>query len=172
MNTPAPTKVALVATLAVSAAALAAFLLSSSEERMEPRWAGWFLLLFGALFAIRVAGQVLVVLLAPSWLPPMVVWNLVPYRLLLPIQLAFLVAMAWLVTDFLRGSGRATEPAVGFGRFVLALSAVYAAAMAVRYAVRMQRRPGERWFGGAIPIVFHWILAGFLFVFGTYHASY
>ena len=29
------------------------------------------------------------------------------------------------------------------------------AAMVVRYAVRMRRRPGERWFGGAIPIVFH-----------------
>jgi uncharacterized protein len=42
--------------------------------------------------------------------------------------------------------------------------------MAVRYAVRMARRPGERWFGGAIPIVFHCVLAAWLFVFGSFHA--
>jgi hypothetical protein len=43
--------------------------------------------------------------------------------------------------------------------------------MAVRYAVRMYRRPGERWFGGAIPIVFHFVLAAFLFAWGKYNVS-
>ena len=44
--------------------------------------------------------------------------------------------------------------------------------MAARYAVRMRRRPGQRWFGGAIPIVFHFVLAAYLYVLGSFHASY
>lgn len=173
MSAPAPTKATLSVTVATTAAALALFLGGRSSE-IEPRFAGWFLLLFTLLFATRVAGQLIVLLGAPRWLPPMESgqWNLMPYRLLLPIQLVFLAVMSWLVASFLAESGPATEPAPAFGWFVIGVSAVYAATMIVRYVVRMQRRPEERWFGGAIPIVFHWVLAAFLFVFGSYHASH
>ena len=170
--TPRPTKVALVATIAVTVAALAAFVVARPPARVEPRFAGWFLLLFGLLFLARVVGQVLVRLRAPRWLPPTEEWNLMPYRYLLPAQLVILGAIAWLVTSFLVVGGRATEPLPSSGRFLVALSAVYAGAMAARYAVRMARRPDARWFGGTIPIVFHWVLASFLFVVGSYHASH
>ena len=53
----------------------------------------------------------------------------------------------------------------------IGFSLVYAGSMVVRYAVRMRRRPGERWFGGAIPIVFHVVLAAFVFTYGVFHAS-
>jgi hypothetical protein len=33
----------------------------------------------------------------------------------------------------------------------------------------MRRRPDQRWFGGTIPIVFHWVLAAFLLVYGVYN---
>lgn len=173
MSVPAPTKAALSATVATTAAAIVLFLGGRSSE-IEPRFAGWFLLLLAVLFAIRVAGQLVVVLRAPAWLPPMESgqWNLMPYRFLLPIQLFFLAVMGWLVASFLAESGPPTEPAPAFGWFVIGFSAVYAGSMIVRYVVRMRRRPGERWFGGAIPIVFHWVLAAFLFVFGSYHASH
>lgn len=171
MSTPAPTKAALCATVAILVVALAMFL-AAREPEIGPRFAGWFLLVFTLLFAVRVAGQLVVVLRAPHWLPPAESgqWNLMPYRLLLPIQLVFLAVMAWLGASFLAESGPPTEPA--FGWFVIGLSFVYATATAVRYVVRLRRRPGERWFGGAIPIVFHWVLAAFLFVFGSYHASH
>jgi hypothetical protein len=39
----------------------------------------------------------------------------------------------------------------------------------MRYAVRMRRHSDQRWFGGTIPIVFHWVLAAFLLVFGVYN---
>jgi hypothetical protein len=172
VSTPAPTKAALVAVLAATGAAVASFLAVAAAERVEPRLAGWFLLLFAGLFALRVAGQLVVVLRRPRWLPPMEEWNLMPYRLLLPIQLVFLAVMAWLLRDFLAESGFAVEPSPWFGRFVLGFAAVYAGAMLVRYVVRMRRRPEQRWFGGTIPIVFHWVLAAFLLVLGTYHASY
>ena len=52
---------------------------------------------------------------------------------------------------------------------MLAVSGVYAGAMLVRYVVRMRRRRDQRWFGGTIPIVFHWVLAAFLLVYGVYN---
>jgi hypothetical protein len=55
---------------------------------------------------------------------------------------------------------------------MLWFAVVYAVAMAVRYVVRMTRRPAQRWFGGTIPIVFHWVLASFVAVLGSFHASY
>ena len=58
------------------------------------------------------------------------------------------------------------------GETLLWFSYVYASAMALRYALHMNRRPDRRWFGGTIPIVFHWVLASFLFVFGSFHASH
>jgi hypothetical protein len=80
--------------------------------------------------------------------------------------------IAWLVVSLLTGSGAAAEPAPGFGRFLIGFAAIYAGAMAARYVVRMRRRPEQRWFGGTIPIVFHFVLASFLFVLGSYHASH
>jgi uncharacterized protein len=139
---------------------------------VDPEVAGAYLALFTALFAVRVAGQLVVLRAAPSWLPPMDRWNLVPYRLLLPIQLAFLAVMGGISAGLLADSGFLAEPHRGFGLFAIGVSLVYAGSMVIRYAVRMRRRPEERWFGGAIPIVFHVVLAAFVFTYGVFHASY
>ena len=150
--TPVPTKIALVVTLAVTAVALAAFLAGAGEPRA-------YLVLFTVLFAVRVAGQVVVRARPPRWLPPTEQWNLLPYPILLPLQLALLGLLAVLVAD---------EPAPE--RRLVVAACLYWLAMGVRYAVRMARRPGERWFGGTIPIVFHCVLAAYVFVLGVAHA--
>ena len=41
--------------------------------------------------------------------------------------------------------------------------------MIVRYILRMSLYPEERWFGGAIPIIFHWVLATYIIPLGLYH---
>jgi hypothetical protein len=169
--TPLPTKAALVATLAAAVAAISAFAATSSDP-VETGDAAPYLCVFSGLFLLRVAGQVLVRLRRPRWLPPTEQWNLSPYQLLLPAQLAILGLMAWIDTDFARGSGFWTEPRPTLGTAVVWFAFAYAAAMLVRYVVRMSRRPAQRWFGGTIPIVFHWVLAGYLFVFGSFHASH
>ena len=160
---PLATNAALVAVLLVTVIAVADYLRRTGAEDVDPSVAGAYLALFTALFALRVAGQVVVLLAAPSWLPPMDRWNLMPYRLLLPVQLAFLAVMSWIFVSLLADRGFAAEPHRGFGLFAIGLSLVYAGSMVVRYAIRMRRRPGERWFGGAIPIVFHVVLAAFVF---------
>ncbi len=99
-------------------------------------------------------------------------WNLTPYRLLLPTQLVILAAMAWIDASFTAEAGVPVTPRPSFGWLVVAFAAVYAGAMVARYVVRMARRPEERWFGGTIPIVFHWVLGSWLFVFGSFNVSY
>jgi len=123
------------------------------------------------LMLLRVAGQVLVFLRAPSWLPPMGQWQsgLVPYWFLLLAQAVVLGLMFWIAADFARGSGYWMQPWPRLGRIVLVWSYLYAAAMAIRYVVRMARRPDQRWLGGTIPIVFHTVLAIFQWTFARYH---
>jgi hypothetical protein len=98
-------------------------------------------------------------------------WNLVPYRILLPIQVALLALMSVIALDVARGSGAFAGPDATLGAVLVPLSYAYWAAMTGRYAWRMTRRHDQRWFGGAIPIVFHCVLAAFLFVYGAYLAS-
>jgi len=67
-----------------------------------------------------------------------------------------------------RGSGYWVQPWPRLGRIVLVWSYLYASAMAVRYVLRMARRPDQRWFGGTIPIIFHVVLAIFQWTFARY----
>ena len=80
--------------------------------------------------------------------------------------------MAWIDISLSLDRGALVDPHPRLGESVLVFAYVYAAAMAVRYVLRMLRRPEERWFGGTIPIVFHLVLASYLYVFGWFHASY
>jgi hypothetical protein len=166
-SAPAATKVALVATGCITVAAIGQVI----RDELTARQTAEYLMLFSALFLLRVGGQILVVLRAPSWLPPMNQWHLMPYRLLLPIQIGFLVLMAVIEVGLFREIGPFVDRKPGFGRFLIGFSFVYAGAMLLRYAVRMYRHPRERWFGGAIPIVFHFVLAAFLLTWGKYHVS-
>jgi uncharacterized protein len=169
---PPTTNALLVATLLITIGAVAEYLRRTGADEVDPEVTGAFLALFTGLFALRVVGQLVVVFASPAWLPPMDRWNLLPYRLLLPIQLVFLVVMSLIWIGLLADAGIVAEPHRGFGLFAIGVSLVYAGSMVIRYAVRMRRRPGERWFGGAIPIVFHLVLAAFVFTYGVFHASY
>jgi len=77
---------------------------------------------------------------------------------------------AWICADFVRGTGVWVRPRPRFGRWLRGLSSLYAGAMLVRYVVTMALHPERRWLGtGTIPIVFHWVLAGYLFTLGHFH---
>jgi hypothetical protein len=170
-STPAPTKLALLATLAVTGAALVSF----AAARPHPVTTGFaapFLWLFSVLFLVRVVGQLVVRLRRPRWLPPTEEWNLTPYHLLLPTQILIVGIMAWIDLSFSLGRGEPVDPRPGLGVGVLAFAGLYAGVMALRYVIRMGRRRDQRWFGGTIPIVFHQVLAGYLAVFGSFHASH
>lgn len=128
-----------------------------------------WILLFA--FCLRVVGQALVAFWDVNWLPPMEAWysGLLPYPYLLPSQVLIIALYGKVCVDFTRGEGIFVQPRPMFGRGVLAFGYVYLAAMVLRYVIRMSLYPEARWFGGTIPIVFHWVLAAFIIVFGRYH---
>ena len=80
-----------------------------------------------------------------------------------------IVALGKVCLDFNRQRGFFVTPHRRLGTFLLSGGSVYLAVMVIRYAIRMSLYPPERWTGGAIPIVFHWVLAGFVLVLGAYH---
>jgi hypothetical protein len=143
---------------------------AGGPDRLLAGLALWLLL---GLFVLRVLGQVIVVRRQPGWLPPMQQWysGLLPYRYLMPIQLFFIVAMTTMAIDVTTGAAVLSGPFRDTGRLLMVVSYLYASGMVVRYVLRMRRRPDQRWFGGTIPIVFHCVLASFLFIFARYHAG-
>lgn len=123
------------------------------------------------LFGLRVAGQLMVVTRAPRWLPPMEQWQsgLLPYPVLLASQLALTGTMALIAYQFTVAEGDFVDAAPRAGLVALVLSWIYVGGMVFRYGWSMWRHPERRWFGRTIPILFHCVLASFLFVVGGHH---
>jgi len=169
--TPRPTKTILVATLVVTACLFMSLVGMQVDGTLDPADVAPVLWVLTGLFAVRVAGQMLVASRAPGWLPPMDDWNLVPYRVLLPIQLVILTVMIWISASFTRDAGLPVDRSRELGLLLVGFSAVYAGSMGVRYAVRMRRRPEARWFGGTIPMIFHLVLATYLYALGSFHVG-
>ena len=119
------------------------------------------------LFLGRVAGQILAATTAPSWLPPMARWysGLMPYRFLLPTQLVFLVLMTAMTLGVARRSSPFGTISATAGGWIVWASYVYALGMVVRSVRYALATPERR--GVLIPIVFHFVLASFLFTYGS-----
>jgi hypothetical protein len=131
-------------------------------------WLLWMLLL---AFCCRVLGQSLIAFLDVQWLPPMEEWysGLMPYPLLLPTQLLIIAIYTKVCRDFTQRDGFFVQTRPLFGRGALWFGYVYLITMILRYIIRMSLYPEARWFGGTIPIFFHWVLASFIIAFGQYH---
>jgi hypothetical protein len=139
----------------------------------DPTALSYALWLFTVLLIGRVLGQIVVVLRAPRWLPPMEQWQsgLLPYPMLLAGQAVVLTLMIWISIDFSRRAGFWVAPHPRLGLAAVWWSYLYAGAMVVRYVIRMARRPDQRWLGGTIPIIFHTVVAAFQWTFGMYHVT-
>src|SRR6185503_8516034 len=106
-------------------------------------YAPWLIALSVLLF-LRVVGQLIVVLRAPRWLPPMHQWQsgLLPYPVLLLGQAIVLTLMIWICVNSTRRAGLFFEPRwPRGGEFLVAFSYVYFGAMILRYVIWMWRRP-------------------------------
>jgi len=101
-----------------------------------------------------------------TFLPSSSEWDsgLLPYAVLLCAQIVILCIMLRINLSITRRRGFFTSPHARLGRFLAVASAVYAAGMLVRYFVSGALHPERRfWPPGSIPIVFHFVLAGYLF---------
>ena len=132
---------------------------------------GPLLALITFLFACRVLGQSLVAFVGVHWLPAMEQWfsGVIPYPSLLIIQLLLLMLMIRITGEVWRGAGTFAVVRPHWAEFLMKFSGAYAGLMVLRYALTMILHPEMRWFGDVIPIIFHFVLAGFIFVLGHYH---
>lgn len=126
---------------------------------------------FTLLFILRVCGQILVVVVDIDFLPPFEQWysGLLPYSVLLPIQILIIGAMLKIVLDFAKRSGFFITPKPRAAVFIKWFSYVYFFSMGARYVITMTLYPELRWFTDTIPIWFHMVLAAFLYTFSHYH---
>ena len=119
-----------------------------------------------ALFGARVVGQFEALVASPPWLPDMDAWysGLLPYYLLLPVQIALLMIMAVVAWNRRVRTGRFALSRPGVARVLRILATVYFLAMVVRLLFDVGENGSEFWREGAIPVAFHWVLALFLLV--------
>ena len=132
---------------------------------------GPVLALLTFLFALRVLGRALVAFVDIAWLPIMEQWfsGLIPYPTLLMIQLLMLILMVKITGEIWRGVGTFAIRRPDWSQFLIRFSAIYAGAMVLRYVLTMILHPEMRWLGDVIPVIFHFVLAGFIFVLGHFH---
>lgn len=123
--------------------------------------------LLSGLFLLRVLGQLLVANRRARFLPPMEQWQsgLLPYPVLLFFQGVILAVQATIGVQARQGRGALVRERPRLGRFVRRLSVVYFSGMVGRYVISMTRFPERRWFGKTIPIIFHCLLATYLYVY-------
>lgn len=120
------------------------------------------------LFLLRVVGQLEVLLTAPSWLPPMEDWysGLIPYPILVPVQIAILMLMSAVVMREMQSEGRASSDSGTWTSWVRRFAVVYFAVMLLRLMLQFLRGADNVIDAGGIPVAFHWVLALFLLVLG------
>ena len=116
-----------------------------------------------SLFFVRVIGQIEVLLLEPAWLPDMWAWysGLLPYPLLLPLQIALLMLMCVVVVRRQATGQSWATSRPGRATVGRSLALIYFLVMAVRLVICVYRYGPEFYLHGAIPIAFHWVLALF-----------
>ena len=130
------------------------------------RCAPWLAALL-ALFCLRVAAQLLQAAFDLPFLPPFEAWHsgVLPYSVLLVVQLALIAAMLWLLR-------RVRRDAISISRaWALALLAVgwtYFFFMAFRLIGGLTFLQGVPWFTAWLPSVFHLVLASYVVIAGRY----
>ena len=117
-----------------------------------------------ALFAARVIGQFEALVAAPAWLPDMDAWysGLLPYPILLPVQIALLMLMSVVAWNRRVRTGRFATARPRLARLLRGLALLYFLLMALRLGFDIRDHGAEFWRAGAIPVAFHWVLALFL----------
>ena len=124
------------------------------------------LVVLSLAFAARVLGQLLVALFGVGFLPPMEAWysGLIPYPALLLIQLLILAIQLEICRELWVGTSAVSVARPRLGRVLAWVSLVYFLTMVARYVISTVVLPGAGRFGNTIPIVFHWVLAAYLWI--------
>lgn len=119
----------------------------------------WVLML---LFALRVLGQVVVMVWTPGWLPSAAYWysGLIPYGLLLPVQVGILLVQFIVARQCAIAQGFMIRHRPRLGFALVGLAWIYAGGMTLRLVLAIGN--SATWAHHLIPVTFHVVLALFL----------
>ncbi|HEX7969793.1 MAG TPA: hypothetical protein VF502_16335 [Stellaceae bacterium] len=119
------------------------------------------------LFCIRVAAQLIQRGFDLPFLPRFDAWHsgTLPYGLLVASQFLIIGVCLWLIVRIHQGT---LGPGPRRHVVVLALGAIYFAAMAFRLVAGSTFLAGHAWFATRLPAIFHIVLASFVLTVGHY----
>ena len=125
------------------------------------------MLLLSALFALRVAAQLVQAVHEVSFLPPFEAWqgSATPYPALLGSQIvinAVLAVVLWRIKAGL------VSPRPWKHRACFVLGGIYFSVMAFRLIAGLTFLSENAWFASILPALFHIVLASLILIFGHY----
>ena len=120
------------------------------------------------LFCIRVFAQLLQAWSPVTVLPPFEAWEsgAMPYGLLVISQVVIIVVCARVIWRLHTGMA---VPSMHTGRILLVIGAIYWGLMSIRLIMGLTVATEHFWFSAKLPTAFHFVLAGFVLVYGWFH---
>lgn len=89
-----------------------------------------------------------------------------PYPLLVISQIVIIVACARVIWRLHTG---AVVPSLKTGKLLLVIGGIYGGLMCVRLVIGLTVGADHFWFSARLPTAFHFVLAGFVLVYGWFH---
>jgi hypothetical protein len=120
------------------------------------------------LFCLRVLAQLLQRYLELPFLPPFATWHsgALPYGILLALQALIIAIYAWIL---LRIMTNRVQPSRRQGWIFFFIGLVYLIVMVMRLAIGLTGLSDHHWFRSYLPILFHFVLSGYLIAVGHFH---
>ncbi|MCP9450263.1 MAG: hypothetical protein NNA21_09420 [Nitrospira sp.] len=103
-----------------------------------------------------------------AWLPPFEAWagGGLPYWLLVLCQVLVIMVCGRVMWRLHAGL---IVPTMATGKALLCLGALYFGLMWFRLIMGMTVATDHKWFSARLPTLFHFVLAGFVLVYGWFH---
>lgn len=89
-----------------------------------------------------------------------------PYPVLVIFQIVIIVACARVIWRLHSG---VTVPSPKTGKGLLIIGGIYWGLMCIRLTIGLTVAPDHFWFSAKLPTTFHFVLAGFVIVYGWFH---
>ena len=120
------------------------------------------------LFCLRVIAQLLQAWFPRPFLPPFEAWEsgAVPYPLLVVSQVVIIAVCARVIWRLHTG---VTVPLPKTGKVLLVIGGIYGGLMCLRLIIGLTVATDHFWFSARLPTAFHFVLAGFVLVYGWFH---
>lgn len=120
------------------------------------------------LFCVRVFAQLLQAWYPVTFLLPFEAWEsgAMPYPFLVVSQAVIIAVCARVIWRLHTG---VAAPSLKTGKILLGIGGIYWGLMCIRLIIGLTVATDHFWFSARLPTAFHFVLAGFVLVYGWFH---